>query len=201
MSKLIAFVSTFILLFVVIGLAVYFRYYAPVGSFIHRDLDPAAVVQEVRQLNDLVTVRYVVQKVVGLTEEHQPLGSESILLMVQGKVLAGVNLSEINQYDVQSIHGHEAGLRLPAPHIIESFIDEKNTKVWDRKITWWTPWVAPDQDLEHKARLLAIDDIRQSAVDSGILNDARRNAQDSIRKFLAAFGITTVNFTEVKNVS
>jgi hypothetical protein len=200
-SKLIAFVSTFILIFLIIGLAAYFRYYAPVGSFIHRDLDPAAVVQEIRQLNDLVTVRYVVQKVVGLTEEHQPVGSESILLMVQGKVLAGVNLSEINQYDVQSIKGHEANLRLPAPHIIESFIDEKNTKVWDRKITWWTPWIAPDQDLEHKARLLAIDDVRKSALDSGILNDARRNAQDSIRKFLAAFGITTVHFTEIKNVS
>jgi hypothetical protein len=201
MAKLLAFISTAIVLFLVIGMAAYFRYYAPVGSFIHRDLDPAAVVHQVQQLNDLVTVRYVVQKVVGLTEEHQPVGEESILLMVQGKVLAGVDLGQINQYDVESIHGHEASLRLPPPHVIDTYIDERNTKVWDRKITWWTPWVAPDQDLEHKARLLAIDDIRGAALEGGILNDARRNAQETIRKFLAALGVTTVNFREVKSVS
>lgn len=201
LSKLIAFVSTFLAVSLFIGIVAYFRYYAPVGSFIHRDLDPEAVVHEVRQLNDLVTVRYVIQKVVGLKEERQPLGSESILLMVQGKVLAGVSLGDVNQYDVQNVHGHTADLRLPPPHLIDAYIDEQNTKVWDRGVTWWTPWVAPDQDLEHKARLLAIDSIRSAAVDSGILNDARRNAQESIRKFLAPFGITTVNFRESKNVS
>ncbi len=201
MAKLVAFISTAIVLFLIIGMAAYFRYYAPVGSFIHRDLDAATVVREVRQLNDLVTVRYVMQKVVGVKEQHQPLGEESILLMVQGKVLAGVSLKEISQYDVEAIHGHEASLRLPAPHVMETFIDEKNTKVWDRSMTWWTPWVAPDPDLEHKARLLAIDDIRGAALENGILNDARRNAQDSIRKFLTAFGITTVNFREIKSVS
>jgi hypothetical protein len=201
MYKLVSFISTAIVLFLVIGMISYFRYYAPVGSFIHRDLDPATVVKEIQQLSDLVTVRYVMQKVVGLNEQHQPLGEESILLMVQGKVLAGIDLREINQYDVESIHGHEASLRLPAPHVIETFIDERNTKVWDRRITWWTPWIAPDQDLEHKARLLAIDDIRGAALDNGILKDARRNAQDAIRKFLAPFGITTVNFHEIKSVS
>ena len=201
MSKLIAFVSTSIVLFLIIGMAAYFRYYAPTGSFLHRDLDPAAVVNEVRQLNDLVTVRYVVQKVVGLSEDRPPLGSESILLMVQGRVLAGVNLSEFSQYNVESTRAHEAALELPAPRILEAFIDEKNTKVWDRRITWWTPWVAPDVDLEHKARLQAIDDIRTSALQMGILNDARRNAQDAIRKFMAPFGITKVTFTEARPVS
>ncbi len=201
MYKLVAFVSTAVVLFLVIGMASYFRYYAPVGSFIHRDLDAATVVKEVQQLSDLVTVRYVMQKVVGVTEQHQPLGEESLLLMVQGKVLAGINLREINQYDVEAVHGHEASLRLPPPHVIETFIDEKNTKLWDRRITWWTPWVAPDQDLEHKARLLGIDEIRGAALENGILDDARRNAQDAIRKLLAPLGITTVTFREVKSFS
>lgn len=201
MSKLIAFISTFLVVFLVIGMAAYFRYYGPMGTFLHRDLDSAAVVREVRELNELVTVRYVVQKVVGLTEDHSPLGSESILLMVQGKVLAGVDLGSVNQYNISALHGSQAEIRLPAPHVIDAFIDEANTKVWDRKITWWTPWIAPDRDLDHKARLLAIEEIRKSAVDSGILNDARANAQSSIRKFLANFGVTTVNFREVRAVS
>ena len=197
MSKLIAFISSFIALFLVIGMACYFRYYAPAGGFLHRDLDPASVVHEVQRLSDLVTVRYVIEKVVGLSEEKQPVGSESILLMVQGKVLAGVDLNEFNQYNVETLKGHDAVIRMPAPKIMEAVLDEKNTKVWDRRITWWTPWVAPDLDLEHKARLQAIDDIRKTAVQMGILDDARRNAETAIKKFLGTFGIDAITFHEV----
>jgi len=153
-------------------------------------------------LNELATVRYVVQKVVGISEDRPPLGgAESILLMVQGKVIAGVDLAQFNQYNVESIGKHDARIRLPAPRVMEAFIDEKNTKVWDRRITWWTPWVAPDQDLEHKARLEAIDDIQKAAVQMGILEDARRNAREAIRKFLSAFGVTNVEFTQTTEVS
>jgi hypothetical protein len=196
MAKLIAFLSSFLAIFLFIGMAAYFRYYAPAGGFLHRDLDPAAVVHEVQRLSDLVTVRYVVEKVVGLTEEKQPLGSESILLMVQGKVLAGIKLGEFNQYNIESLKGHNAVIRLPPPAIMEAFLDESNTKVWDRRITWWTPWVEPDKDLEHKARMQALDDIRQAAVKMGILDDARRNAETAIRKFLGTFGITAITIHE-----
>lgn len=195
MSKLIAFVSTFIAMFLVIAMICYFRYYAPAGTFLHRDLDSAAVVREVQQLNELVTVRYVMQQVVKVTEDKHPLGSESILLMVGGRVVAGVDLASVTQYDVSSIHAHDAMLRLPPPRIFETYIDEKDTKVWDRQITWWTPWVSPDPNLEHEARLTAIDQIQKKAIDMGILKEARRNAEDTVRKFLRNFGMTTVTFS------
>jgi len=196
MSKLIAFVSSFIALFLVIGMACYFRYYAPTGGFLHRDMDPAGVVRQVQRLNDLVTVRYVIEKVVSLTEDKRPVGSESILLMVQGKVLAGINLNQFNQYNVESLKGPDAVIRMPPPTIMEAFLDERNTKVWDRKITWWTPWVTPDLDLEHKARLLAVEDIRKEAIQMGILNDARLNAEAAIQKLLGTFGIRAITFHE-----
>src|ERR1041384_3152059 len=84
MSKLIAFVSTFSLFFLIIGLIVYARVYAPGGTWL-RPVDPPAVVSQVRGLKQLVTVRYVVQKVVVFTEPRNPVGSESILLMVQSE--------------------------------------------------------------------------------------------------------------------
>ena len=195
MSKLIAFISTSIALCLLVGMISYFRYFSPAGTFLHRDLDEAAVVREVQQLNELVTVRYVMQQVVGVTEEKHPLGSESILLMVGGRVQAGVDLASITQYDVGSVHGHEATLHLPDARIFDTYIDEKSTKVWDRQVTWWTPWVSFDPNLEHEARLAAIDQIRKAAIDQGILRDAQRNAQDTIRTFLRNFGITTVTFS------
>ncbi|HEY3840342.1 MAG TPA: DUF4230 domain-containing protein [Bryobacteraceae bacterium] len=188
MSKLIAFISTFALIFLIIGLIVYARFYAPGATWL-RPLNEPAVVTQVRQLKTLVTVRYVVQKAVGVTEPRQPLGEESILLMVQGQALAGVDLGSITQYDVQ-VSGKKIKIRLPQPQIIDISLDEQNTKVWDRRITWWTPWVSPDKDLEHKARLTALDEIRKTVLGMGILRDAEANARSAIRDLIAAMGGT-----------
>lgn len=186
MAKLVAFISTFSLIFLIIGLIVYSRVYAPGGTWL-RPVDPPAIVSQVRGLKELVTVRYVVQKVVGITEPRQPLGQESLLLMVQGRAQAGVDLSSVTQYDVQ-VTGRKIKIRLPRAQIFDVFLDEKNTKVWDRRITWWTPWVSPDTDLEHKARMAALDDIRQAAIDMGILRDAESSARAAMRDLAGAMG-------------
>jgi Protein of unknown function (DUF4230) len=147
-------------------------------------MDSMGVVTQVKKLDQLVTVKYSVQRIVGLKEEHQPLGEESILLMVEGQVLAGVDLSSLKPGDVQIVGGRHTSLMVPRAKILHVFLDEHKVKVWDRRITWWTPWIAPDPDLEHRARLTALDDIKAAAVDMGILDDAQRNAQSTIQSFL-----------------
>jgi len=191
MTRWIAPFSAAALILLLIALALYLRVSRKDAA--EQALDSAAVIKEVRQLNELVTVRYGIEKVVGMKEEKSPVGAESILLLVQGRVLAGVDLADLKPEDV-TVHQGVANIHLPPPHIQEAFIDEKNTKVWDRSITWWTPWVSPDVDLEHKARLQALEDIKKSAVDMGILGDARKNAETDIRGILQAFGITKVDF-------
>jgi hypothetical protein len=193
MAKLIAFISTFTLIFLIIGLIVYARIYAPGATWL-RPIDPPAVVIQIRELKELVTVRYVVQKVVGMTESRQPLGEESLLLMVQGHAQAGVDLGAITQYDVQ-VSGKKVKIRVPHAQLFDVFLDEKNTKVWDRRITWWTPWVSPDPNLEHQARMAAIDDIRKSVLDMGILRDAESNARTAIRDLVGAMGATVEVWT------
>jgi len=161
---------------------------------LHRTLDSPAVLREVRHLSDLVTVKYSVQKVVGLSEKREPFGSESILLLVEARVLAGVSLNELTAADISMPSRTEARIRLPRAHLMETFIEEKNTKVWDRRVTWWTPWIAPDKDFEHKARLEALDQVRASALQMGILSDAQQSAERDIRAILQAFGIQKVVF-------
>lgn len=154
-------------------------------------LNPTAVVTQVKQLNELVTVKYSIQRVIGMHEQKLPFGEESILLMVQGEVLAGVDLGRLNASDVELTGERRATITLPAARLLHSFLDEKQTRVWDRQITWWTPWVPYDPDLEHKARLQAIDDVRKAALDMGILDEAQRNAQTTVKQVLAAFRIET----------
>ena len=162
---------------------------------LHRTtLDPGAILVQVRALNELVTVKYSIQKVVGLKEKRALGGEESILLLVEGRVLAGVELNGFSAGDIVMPSREEARIRLPGPRILENFLDEKSTKVWDRRITWWTPWVATDPDLEHKARLEALEQVRAAAMQMGILKDAQRNAERDIRAILQAFGITKVVF-------
>ena len=191
MAKVVAFVSTACLICLLIAAAVYLRVSRMGGA--EKTLDSAAVVKEIRALNELVTVKYGIEKVVGMKEEKLPVGTESILLLVQGKVLAGVDLAELQAGDVV-VSRDVVNIRLGPPHIQEAFIDEKNTKVWDRSITWWTPWVSPDLDLEHKARLQALEDIKKAALEMGILGEARRNAEMDIRGVLQAAGVKKVDF-------
>lgn len=182
MSKLIACLSTFFLVFLIIGLVVYARVYAPGGTWL-RPVDAPAVVSQVRGLKELVTVRYVVQKTVGVTGERQ----ESILLLVQGRASAGVDLGAVTQYDVQ-VSGKKVRIRLPHAQIFDVYLDEKNTKVWDRRTAWWTPWVSPDPELERRARLAAIGDIRKAALDMGILKDAESSARTALQDLTKAMG-------------
>jgi hypothetical protein len=154
--------------------------------------DPQSVVTQVRQLSQLTTVRYTVQKVIGLTEQKQPIGSESILLVMQARVEAGIDLASLREQDVSRRPDGALILRLPPAKILNVAVDEKETKVWDREKTWWTPWVPYSLDLERNARVAGLESVKQAALDMGILRDAERNAESSIRGLLALAGIKSV---------
>ncbi len=157
-----------------------------------RPLEPQAVVAQVRQLNQLATVEYIIQKVVGLKEDKQPVGSESILLIVQARVQGGVDLASLRTEDVTVHPDGTVALCLPPAKILNLSIDEKETKVWDRQKTWWTPWIPYSLDLEQRARLIGLDTAKQAALDMGILAQADRNAETSIRGLLGLAGVKSV---------
>ncbi len=157
--------------------------------------DPPAMLREIQRLNELVTVKYSIQKVVGLQEQKQWVGSEKLLLIVQAKVLAGVDLATLSSTDVIRVRTGELLVRLPPAQILHVVVDEKSTKVWDRQVTWWTPWVPYNEDLERQARVAALESIRESAMEMGILVDAQANARISIRRLLEAVGIRQVSFS------
>jgi Protein of unknown function (DUF4230) len=183
--KIAAIVSITALVTVLIFL--YFRLSSP-G---YGEIDSAYVITQVKQLKQLVTVRYSIQRVVGLTEPKIPLGEESLLLMVQGQALAGVDLSTIRSQDVSFGAARSVTISLPPPRVFDAFLDESQTRVWDHHVTWWTPWVPYDPDMEHRARLSALDGLRSAAISMGILGDAERNAQSAIRDFLSVLHLQT----------
>ena len=185
------------LVIAVLGLtALYFyaRYTATRGGVIHRTVDAPAVVQEIQRLSELVTVKYSIQKIVGLKEEKVPFGSEQVLLMVQATVLGGVDLTQLNQQDVTIDSDDTVTMKLPAPRIMHVYINDKETRVWDRSKTWWTPWVPLNPDLEQKARLASLEAVQQVALEMGIRQHAQTNAESVIRGLMQRVGFKSIRF-------
>jgi hypothetical protein len=177
-----------------IGAASLFFWLRNSGSSIELLTDLPVLVREIQELSELVSVKYTVQKVVGLEEQKNPFGSEKLLLVVQAEVLAGIELSELTTEDVQVTSERRVTVSLPPPKILHVLLDEEQTKVWDRQITWWTPWVPYNPDLERQARLVALDSVKETAADMGILEDAEQNAEKIIGNLLKALGAHSVNF-------
>lgn len=160
--------------------------------------DAPAIVTQVRQLNQLATVRYTVQKVVGLREQSYPVGEESILLVVQAAVEAGVDLAGLTEKDVEVQSDGSVTLRLPPATILNVSLDEKQTQVWDRRKTWWTPWVPYSKDLETRARQKGVESAKQGALEMGILRQAEQNAEAAIRALLNLAGVKNVRIVPAR---
>src|ERR1700734_728178 len=89
-----------------------------------RTLDAVSVVHEIQKLNELVSVKYTIQKVVGLEEQKVPFGSEKLLLFVQAEVLGGIDLSSMNAGDVKLLPAKRLRVVLPPPKIVHIVIDD-----------------------------------------------------------------------------
>ena len=159
-----------------------------------RHLDPPSILTQVRQLNQIASVQYTVQKVVAIREQKQPVGSESILLILQASIEAGIDLAALRREDVSVGSNGGIVIRLPHAQILHVSVDEKQTKVWDRQKTWWTPWIPYSVDLEQRARVAGLEEAKQTALEMGILRQAESNAMTSIRGLLGLVGVKTVVF-------
>jgi len=156
----------------------------------------ATVVQQVQTLSELVTVKYVMEKVEIVNSPPESTlgkfvqGENRVLLLAHGVVKAGIDLQRLQPADVK-VSGNAIFLRLPPPQITDAYLDEHHTQVID----WQKGFLRDfDKDLETTARQDAVDDIRRAAVEAGILNDADERARLELALFLHAAGFERVQF-------
>ena len=172
------------------------RLLAP-GSGAHEE-NTATVVEQVQTLSDLVTVKYVLEKVVILDSPPTSAlgqfveGNNRVLLLAHGIVKAGIDLKRLKPEDVL-ISGRKITLRLPPPQITDAYLDERQTQVID----WQRDFLRTfDKDLEQTARQNAVDDISRAARTDGILNDAGERARLELALFLHQAGFEQVEFVD-----
>jgi len=148
-----------------------------------------SVVHEVQSLSDLVTVKYVLNKVVVL-EDVKWYGENRVLLLAQGVVKAGIDLKRLQPEDV-SIAGKKITLRLPPTQITDAYLDDAASQVIDHTTGLLRAF---DKDLEQSARQNAVDDLARAARNSGILTEADKRGREELQNFFKRAGFESVEF-------
>jgi hypothetical protein len=157
------------------------------------ELSSPSVVEKIRQLSRLETVVYSLDKIVGGGRQSAYLPDflvgDKLLLIAHGEVIAGVDLGQLKPGDV-SLSGDGVEVRLPAPQVLTTRIDNGQTRIYSRTTGLL---VAPDANLESEVRLAAEQQITQAALSDGILDKARQNARSSVTALLYGLGFHKVD--------
>jgi hypothetical protein len=153
------------------------------------------VVIAIRDVAKLESTSFHVEKVVEASDEQSHLwgmvqAKDALLLVAVGDVVAGVDLTKVRDEDVRiDPVRHVVHIRLPAPEVTSSTLDEHATHVYARS----TDVLAQrSEQLEGEARRSAEEQMRKMAVDGGILERARASADRTLRALLRSLGYTEV---------
>lgn len=188
-SLLVIFVF-FAVLFVTGLLA--WRFFGEPGEKYQTNLNTQTVIKQIQSLNRLETASYTIEKVidVGTTGGglKQFLVGDRILLIAHGTVIAGFDLSKVQESDI-NVTDKTLNLKLPAPEILVAKLDNDQTRVYDRKQGLLTKG---DNDLESQARSEAEKVIKDAACKGGILNEASKNARNQLTSLFKSLGFQTV---------
>lgn len=161
-----------------------------------RIYNTATILKQVQTVSELVTVKYVMEKVVVL-EDVKWYGESRVLLVAHGVVKAGVDLGRLKEGDIR-VDGQSVTIDLPPAQIIDAFLDEKQTHIVERSTGLLRTF---DKDLEQVARQNAVADIRIAARVNGILKDADERVRLQLAVLFHQMGFLEVNFARSGTVS
>jgi hypothetical protein len=157
--------------------------------------DPVTIIHEVQAVSRLETIHYTVEKVI-TAEVNQgllgPLFGDKLLFVGHGYVIAGIDMSKMNEADLW-LEGEILNVRLPKAEVFVATLDNDQSYVYDRDLGILAN---PDPNLETIARQVAEDEILTAALKDGILDQARINAEVYLSKFFNALGYKSVVYSQ-----
>jgi len=155
--------------------------------------DPVTVIQEVHSLARLETIQYSVEKVITAEMDQGVfnfLFGDKLLFVAHGVVIAGVDMAKLGPHDLFLQNG-VLYVWLPEPEIFIATLDNNKSYVYSRDQGLLTKG---DINLETSARQAAEQEIARAAIDDGILEQARQNAENYLQRFFLSLGFHNVIF-------
>ncbi len=160
----------------------------------------AAVIRAVQPLARLETVQYSIEKVIVAESGQGPLGflfGDRLLLVAHGNVIAGVDLSKLQDGDIEVLNDGRVIVIMPPAEIFVATLDNDKTFVYDRDVGVLTQG---DINLETAARQAAEDEIESAALEDGILQIANQNGRATVTLLILALGFEEVIFIDATPV-
>jgi hypothetical protein len=158
-------------------------------------VDLGSVVTRVRSLARLETASMHVTNVSTIRQGYNllpdKLAGDTITLYAAGDVIAGIDLSTIQQRDVWREPDGTLIMRLPPSQLLVSRLDNRETHVINRNTGFFR---GADQGLEGRARQYAEQQIRNEAVRKNILGVAQEGGEAKLAPLLHTLGFTKVRF-------
>ncbi len=155
--------------------------------------DPVSIIHDVRALARLETVQYSVEKVI-TAETNQGtlefLFGDRLLFVAHGVVIAGVDLEKLQPEDLW-LDGSVLHVCLPEAEVFIATLDNEKSYVYDRETGVLTHG---DINLETQARQVAEAEILRTALEDGILETARINAEAYLSTLFRNLGYDEVIF-------
>ncbi len=149
-------------------------------------INTSVMLKEVEELGKIELVRYNFKEITELTEVSKEyfkffkLGpDQKIALISQGQAAGCIDFTKMTAQDIR-VEGDTVYMRLPAPEICYYKLDLKNTRIYSLQ----TNPMKEDGPFIEKAYELAEEEIRKAAMDSGILDQTRDNAEIILKPFL-----------------
>ena len=162
-----------------------------------RTYNTAAMLQQVQTLSQLVSVKYVLEKVVVLEVSPDSVlgqmfaGDSRVLMVAHGIVKAGTDLGKLKPGDFR-VSEKKVIIKLPPAEITDAYLDERQTRVIERTTGRFRSF---DKDLEQTARQNAVQDIRRAARSGGILKDAEERTRAQLTHLFRQLGFEQVEFS------
>jgi hypothetical protein len=150
----------------------------------------AEVVRTIRSMMVIETASHSVETIIEREAEGGFLASDKIQLVAHGAVIAGVDLIDVGEPDVDIIDYDTVRVTLPESTILEAKLDRNRTQVIDRDTGLLG---SESEDLEAEAIAEAEVRILESACDHDILERAAADAEKHVLNALRALGYVAVS--------
>jgi len=157
--------------------------------------DPVTIIRQVSSLSRLETASYTIEKVITAEAGQGPfafLFGDRLILVAHGQVIAGVDLGKMGEDNITITTDGAVVVTLPPAEILVVRLDNQKSYVFDRD----TGLIGVNPALETEARQAAEEEIKNAALEDGILDMAQRNAETYVRGLILALGFREVIFAQ-----
>lgn len=144
------------------------------------------IMNKIESIGKLEVVKYNIQDVIEYKKIRQWLPNAKTALLVQGEVIACIDLTQIKEEGI-NVSGDSIALLLPSPEICHVKINHSQSKIYDTKYGLWESAQLVDEAYKYAQKELEL-----RAKQINLVDEARTNTVHLLTPMFNAMGFNSV---------